>query len=627
MSLHPEIDRVTDRIRSRSAASRSAYLKRAELARRQKPQRGNLSCSNLAHGFAACGGDEKNTLAETRSVNVGIVSAYNDMLSAHQPLEIYPKLIKETVAEVGSVAQFAGGVPAMCDGVTQGQPGMELSLFSRDVIAQATAVALSHNMFDSVLCLGVCDKIVPGLLIGALTFGHLPTLFVPAGPMPTGLSNDDKRRIRERYAAGEISQRELLAAESAAYHSPGTCTFYGTANSNQMLMELMGLHVPGATFAQPGTELRAAATREAALVATRITDVGDDYRPISHVVDERSIVNALAGLMATGGSTNHTLHIIAIARAAGININWDDFETISAVVPLLARVYPNGSADVNHFDAAGGINFVLRELLDKGLMHGDANTVYGDSGLAGYTTRATVSNEAFALAPLAKDSGDTSIVRGADDPFAPDGGLRLLRGNLGRSVIKTSAVKPEHWVVEAPAKVFDTQRAFQDAFKAGELNQDFIAVVRWQGPKANGMPELHKLTPFLALLQSAGKKVALVTDGRMSGASGKVPAAIHLSPEALDQGPIARVRDGDPMRLDAERGKLDVLVDREEFERRKPGSADLSDNAVLMGRELFEPFRHAVGPAEEGASIFGAPSLHVPAGVDTEGGYEFPEDA
>jgi phosphogluconate dehydratase len=627
MTLHSEIDRVTDRIRDRSAASRSAYLKRVELARRQKPQRGNLSCSNLAHGFAACGGAEKNTLAETRSINVGIVSSYNDMLSAHQPLEVLPAQIKQAVATVGAVAQFAGGVPAMCDGVTQGQPGMELSLFSRDVIAQATAVALSHNMFDSVLCLGVCDKIVPGLLIGALTFGHLPTIFVPAGPMPSGLSNDDKRRIRERYAKGKLTQRELLEAESAAYHSPGTCTFYGTANSNQMLMEMMGLHLPGATFAQPDSALRQAATRESALQATRITDLGDDYRPISQIVDERAIVNGLAGLMATGGSTNHTLHLIAIARAAGININWDDFETISSVVPLLARVYPNGSADVNHFDDAGGINYVLNQLLNKGLIHGDAQTVYGDSGLAGYACRAAVSNETFTLAPLPGKSGDSTIVRDADEPFAPDGGLRLLRGNLGRSVIKTSAVKREHWVVEAPARVFNSQRAFQDAFEAGTLNEDFIAVVRFQGPKANGMPELHKLTPPLAVLQSAGRKVALVTDGRMSGASGKVPAAIHLSPEALDQGPIARIRDGDPMRLDAERGKLEVLVERAEFDQRKPQRVDLADNTVLMGRELFEPLRKMVGPAEEGASIFGPAPLHVPDSVDTSGGYTFPEDA
>ncbi|MFK8015310.1 MAG: phosphogluconate dehydratase [Gammaproteobacteria bacterium] len=626
MPLHPEIDRVTDRIRERSAATRAAYLKRAELARRGKPQRGNLSCSNLAHGFAACGTSDKDTLAETQSINVGIVSAYNDMLSAHQPLEALPAQIKQAVATVGAVAQFAGGVPAMCDGVTQGQPGMELSLFSRDVIAQATAVALSHNMFDSALCLGVCDKIVPGLLIGALAFGQLPVIFVPAGPMHSGLSNDDKRRIRERYAAGEISQRELLEAESAAYHSPGTCTFYGTANSNQMLMEMMGLHIPGATFAQPDSELRQAATIESALTATRISDLGDDYRPISQIIDERAIVNGLAGLMATGGSTNHTLHLIAIARAAGILINWDDFETVSKAVPLLARVYPNGSADVNHFDAAGGINLVLRELLDKGLVHGDAKTVYGSDGLAGYTCRATVTNEAFATTSLPDQSADSSILRSANDPFQADGGLRLLEGNLGRCVIKTSAVKPEHWVVEAPARVFESQRAFHDAFKAGDLNEDFIAVVRFQGPKANGMPELHKLTPYLALLQSAGRKVALVTDGRMSGASGKVPAAIHLTPEALGGGAIGRVQDGDPMILDAQAGRLAVLVDQAEFDQREPAGADLGDNTVLMGRELFEPFRAMVGPAEEGASIFGAPPLHVPDTVDLDGGYEFPPE-
>ncbi len=626
MALHPEIDRVTDTIRERSHKTRAAYLKRAELARRQKPQRGNLSCSNLAHGFAACGGSEKDTLAETKAINVGMVSAYNDMLSAHQPLEVMPAQIKEAVREVGAVAQFAGGVPAMCDGVTQGQPGMELSLFSRDVIAQATAVALSHNMFDSVLCLGVCDKIVPGLLMGALTFAHLPVIFVPAGPMPSGLSNDDKRRIRERYAAGEISQRELLAAESAAYHSPGTCTFYGTANSNQMLMEMMGLHIPGTTFAQPESALRAAATVEAAQQATRITDLGDDYRPIGQIIDERAIVNGLAGLMATGGSTNHTLHIIAIARAAGILINWDDFEVISQAVPLLARVYPNGSADVNHFDAAGGINFVLRELLDKGLVHGDANTVAGDDGLAGYACRVSLENGALASAPVPAKSGDDTILRTADDPFQADGGLRLLRGNLGRSVIKTSAVAREHWLVEAPAQVFDSQISFVNAFKAGELNKDFIAVVRWQGPRANGMPELHKLTPYLALLQSAGRKVALVTDGRMSGASGKVPAAIHLSPEGLADGPVARVRDGDMMRLDAANGTLEVLVDDKAFAAREPAQPTLRDNTVLMGRELFEPFRQMVGIAEEGASVFGAPSEHVPDDVELAEGYTFPDD-
>ena len=626
MALNSDIERVTDRIRERSAPTRDAYLARLEQARRSKPQRGNLSCSNLAHGFAACGGDEKDMLSETLAVNVAIVSAYNDMLSAHQPLKDFPDQIMAAVRDVGGVAQFAGGVPAMCDGVTQGQPGMELSLFSRDVIAQATAVALSHNMFDSALCLGVCDKIVPGLVIGALTFSHLPVVFVPAGPMPSGLSNDDKRRIREDYAAGKISQRELLAAESAAYHSPGTCTFYGTANSNQMMMEMMGLHVPATTFAPPSSEWRRVSTTEAAQTAARITDMGDDYRPIGRVIDERSIVNALAGLMATGGSTNHTLHIIAMARAAGILIDWDDFDAVSSAVPLLARVYPNGTADVNHFDAAGGINFVLRELLERGLVHGDAATVWGNDGLAGYACRAEVVDGRLAFAPVPEKSGDESILRPADDPFQPDGGLRVLNGNLGRSVIKTSAVAPEHWVVEAPARVFDSQNAFVRAFKAGELNTDVVAVVRWQGPRANGMPELHKLTPYLGLLQSAGKRVALVTDGRMSGASGKVPAAIHLTPEALDDGPIARVRDGDVIRLDAEAGTLDV-VGVEDFASRTPAKADLADNGVLMGRELFAPFRAVVGPAEQGASVFGAPTTHIPNEADVAEGYTFPGEA
>ncbi|MEO1573911.1 MAG: dihydroxy-acid dehydratase, partial [Pseudomonadota bacterium] len=483
-----------------------------------------------------------------------------------------------------------------------------------------------HNMFDSALCLGVCDKIVPGLFIGALAFSHLPVIFVPAGPMPTGLSNDDKRRIREEYAAGKISQRELLAAESAAYHSPGTCTFYGTANSNQMMMEMMGLHVPATTFAPPDSEWRRLATREAAITATKITDLGDDYRPIGRVIDERSIVNALAGLMATGGSTNHTLHLIAMARAAGILIDWDDFDAVSSVVPLLARVYPNGSADVNHFDDAGGINFVLRELLAKGLVHGDAAAVYGDDGLAGYACRAQVDDGRLARIPVPEESGDDTIVRTADDPFQPDGGLRLLKGNLGRSVIKTSAVKREHWIVEAPARVFDSQHEFVTAFKAGELNMDLVAVVRWQGPRANGMPELHKLTPYLALMQSGGKRVALVTDGRMSGASGKVPAAIHLTPEGLDNGPIARVKDGDMIRLDAEKGTLDV-INAEDFESRTPASADLSDNGVLMGRELFTPFRAMVGPAEEGASIFGNPTTHVHSDIEQPEGYTFPDEA
>ncbi len=525
------------------------------------------------------------------------------MLSAHQPLERYPALIKQAAREAGAVAQFAGGVPAMCDGVTQGQPGMELSLFSRDVIAMATAVSLSHNTFDAVLCLGVCDKIVPGLLIGALHFGHLPAIFVPGGPMPSGLPNAEKAKIRQLYAQGKVDRDALLEAESQAYHAPGTCTFYGTANSNQMLMEVMGLHLPGAAFVNPNTPLRDALTQAAAQRAARITALGEEYIPVGRVIDERAIVNGIIGLLATGGSTNHTLHLVAIAHAAGIVINWDDFSELSAVVPLLAKVYPNGKADVNHFHAAGGMGFLIGELLDAGLLHGDVLTVAGE-GLARYREEPVLDNGVLAWRPAPAQSGDDSVLRPAAKPFSPDGGLKLLSGNLGRAVIKTSAVNPEHRVVEAPALVFDSQEALMAAFDRGELRHDFVAVVRYQGPRANGMPELHKLTPLLGVLQDEGFKVALVTDGRMSGASGKVPAAIHVTPECLAGGPLTRVHDGDVILLDGERGILRAQVPELEWAGRQPEPVDLSDCQHGLGRELFAVFRANAAGAEQGAITF-----------------------
>jgi phosphogluconate dehydratase len=601
MTLNPQVAAVTAAIVARSQASRSAYLQRLQQAQAQGPQRGALGCTNLAHGFAAAPVNDKLQLRELRGPNLAIVSAYNDMLSAHQPLAAFPEWIKQAARSVGATAQFAGGVPAMCDGVTQGMAGMELSLFSRDVIAMSTAVALSHNMFDAVLCLGVCDKIVPGLLIGALQFGHLPTVFVPAGPMTTGLANDEKAKIRQLHAAGKLGREALLEAEAKAYHGPGTCTFYGTANSNQMLMEVMGLHLPGSAFVHPNTPLREALTRAAAVRAAQLAGgkVG-----IGQMIDEKAIVNAIVGLLATGGSTNHTLHLVAIARAAGILINWGDFDALSGVVPLLAKVYPNGDADVNHFHAAGGLGFLIRELLDAGLLHDDVFTVLGH-GLRAHTQEPTLQEGQLGWRDAPANSLDPKVLRGAAEPFSADGGLKLLQGNLGRAVIKVSAVKPERRVVRAPAIVFESQDALLQAYKAGELQRDFIAVMRFQGPRANGMPELHKLTPPLANLQDAGFKVALVTDGRMSGASGKVPAAIHVSPEALCDGPLAKVRDGDMILLDAEQGLLQVDVSDAEWQARTPAVADLSANQHGMGRELFGLFRANATAAELGASSFG----------------------
>ncbi len=615
MAIHSVIAAVTERIRHRSQPTRQAYLARMMHARRAGPVRKELPCSNLAHACAASGSTDKATLVDGEAVNIAIVSAYNDMLSAHQPLETYPAILKQAATELGAVAQFAGGVPAMCDGVTQGEAGMDLSLFSRDTIALATAVALSHNVFDGALCLGVCDKIVPGLLIGALAFGHLPVIFVPGGPMPSGLSNAEKAKIRQLYAAGKIGREGLLEAESRAYHAPGTCTFYGTANTNQMLMELMGLHLPGTAFVNPGTPLRDALTAQAGRRAVQLAR-GEHLAPLYEVVDERSVVNGMVGLLATGGSTNHALHVPAIAAAAGINVDWDDLTELSSVVPLLARVYPNGSADVNQFHAAGGMGFVVRELLGGGLLHREVCTVAG-ADLADYAREPLLDPQgrlAWREAPAS--SGDTAILRPLSDPFSPDGGLRVLTGKLGRAVIKASALTPDHHTVQAPARVFDTQEDLQAAFKRGELEQDFVAVVRFQGPRANGMPELHKLTPTLGLLQDRGFKVALVTDGRMSGASGKVPAAIHVSPECLAGGPLARVRDGDVLRVDATRGELTVLVPDAEWATRVPAVLSADTEHWGCGRELFGFARAlAVGAEQGGGFIAACPPPTVAAPV------------
>jgi phosphogluconate dehydratase len=600
--LNSRVRDVTERIKDRSRAERSSYLDRMTADASQGPTRAQLSCTNLAHGFAASPANDKEVLRQLRWPNLAIVTAYNDMLSAHQPFEKYPGLIRTAAREAGATAQVAGGVPAMCDGVTQGHAGMELSLFSRDVIAMSTGVALAHGMFDGALCLGVCDKIVPGLLIGALSFGHLPTVFVPAGPMPSGVANKEKARVRQLFAEGKVGREALLQSECDSYHSAGTCTFYGTANSNQMLMEVMGLHMPGSAFVSPNTPLRDALTAAATHRAARITALGKEYVPIARVIDERAVVNAIVGLLATGGSTNHTLHLVAIARAAGIIIDWNDFSDLSDVVPLLARIYPNGSADVNHFHAAGGMGFLVRELLQAGLMHADVQTVAG-LGLDAYTQEPWLSPEGLAWRPAPAKSGDTSVLRPASDPFSPDGGLKLLRGNLGRSVIKTSAVKSEHRVVEAPARVFDAQDEVIKAFEAGELARDVVVVVRYQGPRANGMPELHKLTPALASLQGKGYRVALVTDGRMSGASGTVPAAIHVTPECLSGGPLAKVRDGDIVRLDSVAGTLTVRVAQETFSQRVATPPPLEKNNYGMGRDLFRVFRANAAAAEEGGGV------------------------
>lgn len=585
--MHPVVARVTERIVQRSADTRGAYLAGIDAMIARKPAQDRMGCANLAHAYAALPGSDKFKVTVEKAPNIGIVTAYNDMLSAHQPYQSYPAVLRDEAAKLGATVQVAGGVPAMCDGVTQGTPGMELSLFSRDAIAMATAVALSHDVFDGALLLGVCDKIVPGLLIGALHYGHLPCVFVPAGPMGTGLSNKDKAKVREQYAQGLVGRDELLKAESAAYHSPGTCTFYGTANSNQMLLEAMGLHVPGAAFESPGTEAREAFTRQALRTVLDIGKRGNRFTPIGQLVDERCIVNAMVALLATGGSTNHLIHWVAIARSAGILIDWSDFDELSSAVPLLARVYPNGDADVNQFQAAGGPAWILRELLAGGFMHGDVISVNAGGIADG-------SNSAPAV------SGDTSVLRPVSEPFSPTGGLRLLQGRLGRAVIKVSAVPEDRHIVQAPARVFDSQEALLAAFSAGEVNQDMVAVVRFQGPQANGMPELHKLTPPLAVLQNQGFKVALVTDGRMSGASGKVPAAIHVTPEALAGGPLAKVLDGDIVRVDAVAGTLDVLVDEATWAARTP--APYSAPAQTgFGRELFTNFRRHAGGAEQGA--------------------------
>ncbi|MBV9508745.1 MAG: phosphogluconate dehydratase, partial [Caulobacteraceae bacterium] len=581
--------------------SRADYLARMAAARDAGAGRGKLTCANFAHAFAASPDDDKARLRNPAAPNLAIVSAYNDMLSAHQPLERFPAILKAAAREAGATAQFAGGVPAMCDGVTQQRPGMELSLFSRDVIAMATAVALTHDAFDAALCLGVCDKIVPGLFIGAALFGHLPTIFVPAGPMTSGLANAEKARVRGLYAEGKIGREELLDCEMQSYHGPGTCTFYGTANSNQMLMEMMGLHLPGSAFVHPDTPLRDALTEAATRRVIEIGARGAAFTPMARVVDEKAIVNGIVGLLATGGSTNHTLHLVAIARAAGIEITWDDFADLSAVTPLLARVYPNGTQDVNHFHAAGGMAFIVRQLLDAGLAHADVTTVAGE-GLRLYQREPFLEGGALVWREGGQASLDLDLLRPASDPFDPSGGIKLVAGNLGRAVIKTSAVKPEHRVIEAPAKVFDDQDELLAAFQAGSLTGDFVAVVRFQGPKANGMPELHGLSPTLGVLLDRGQKVALVTDGRMSGASGKTPAALHLTPEALDGGPLPHLRDGDVIRLDAETGVLEVKVPKAElFARPKALPRGGSDHG--FGRELFGHMRRAVGPAEAGASV------------------------
>lgn len=600
--LHPTIAAVTDRVVARSAQRRAAYLDLIERQREAGTNRGNLSCGNLAHGFAAAG-DDKPAIRTGGAMNIGIVTSYNDMLSAHQPYGRYPEQIKLFAREVGATAQVAGGVPAMCDGVTQGQAGMDLSLFSRDNIAQGTAIALSHAMFESALLLGICDKIVPGLLIGALRFGHLPQILIPAGPMPSGLANKEKQRVRQLYAEGKATRDELLDAEAASYHGAGTCTFYGTANSNQMMMELMGLHIPGSAFTNPGTKLRQELTRAATHRVAEIGWDGDDYRPLARCVDEKAIVNAAIGLLATGGSTNHAIHLPAIARAAGIIIDWQDFDELSHAVPLLARVYPNGAGDVNNFHAAGGIGYVVRELLAAGLLHGDVLTVGGT--MTDYASEPVLVEDALQWQTAPPTSRDDTMLRPVTAPFSPDGGMRLLAGNLGRAIIKTSAVAEDRWTIEAPCRIFDNQDAVLAAFKAGELEQDIIVVVRFQGPRANGMPELHKLTPALGVLQDRGFRVALLTDGRMSGASGKVPAAIHLSPEALPgadgvSGPLALLNDGDMVRVCAKQGEVLALVDPAVWAARSPAVAP--PPALGVGRELFALFRHHADEAEKGGS-------------------------
>lgn len=596
--MRTNLSTILERIRARSRDTRAAYLERMEAQRRQGPHRGALSCGNLAHGFAACGAGDKEALKGTTSANLGIVTAYNDMLSAHQPLKDYPDLIKAAAREVGATAQVAGAVPAMCDGVTQGQPGMDLSLASRDVIALSTAISLSHNMFDGAILLGTCDKIVPGLFIGALAFGHLPMAFLPAGPMPSGLPNKEKAAVRQDYAAGKIGTAELMEAESASYHAPGTCTFYGTANSNQMVLEFMGLQLPGTTFVPPYSPHRTAVVEETTRQVLARTDLGQNYGSLAHVVNEAAVLNAVVGLMATGGSTNLLLHLIPMAAAAGVQVTVEDFADISEATPLLARVYPNGPADVNHMDAAGGLPFLIKELRAEGYLSEEVKTLMGE-GLDAFGRHSHFDGGALSTG-LAGASNDTEVLRPASDPFAPTGGIKRLQGNLGEGVIKVSAVDPAHHVVEAPAKVFDSQQGFLDAFAAGDLHCDHVAVLRFQGPKSNGMPELHKLTPSLGVLQGLGYKVALVTDGRMSGASGKVPAAIHMSPEAKAGGPLSKVQDGDVIRLDAVTGEISTSVDLDA--RPAVEKTDLSDES-LMGRELFATLRANMSEGTSGGSF------------------------
>ena len=601
--MNPIVERVTERIIERSRTSRAAYLSRIHNASNGGPARSNTSCSNLAHAMAASSPIEKKAIAAGEVPNLGIVTAYNDMLSAHQPFETYPAQIKRAASENGAVAQVAGGVPAMCDGVTQGQEGMDLSLFSRDVIALSTAVALSHDVFDAVICLGICDKIVPGMLIGALSFGHLPTIFAPAGPMVSGLSNKDKALVREDFAAGRIDRDELLEAESAAYHAPGTCTFYGTANSNQMLMEFMGLQLPSGSFVNPGTELRSLLTDEAVGRILKNTNLGKNYIPVGEIVDEKAIVNAIVGLLATGGSTNHTIHLIAIASAAGITIDWDDFAELSNAVPLLARVYPNGIADVNHFHAAGGLGYVIRELLDAGLLHEDVTTILG-KGMRKFCDEPFVEGGTLEWRAGPDKSLDPEIIASVAEPFDSEGGLRLVEGNIGRAIVKISAVKPEHHTVAAPARVFTSQEDFKRAFNENELQMDFVAVLPHQGPSAIGMPELHKLTPYLGLLQNRGFKVALLTDGRMSGASGKVLAAIQVTPEASHGGLIGKIRDGDLVTVCAATGELSVSA-ADDIDSREATENEIAAHSSGIGRELFAAFRERASSAEQGASFFG----------------------
>jgi phosphogluconate dehydratase len=601
MKLNSTVQRVTERIIARSENTRRPYLERMAAAKSKGPARAHLSCSGQAHAYAASGPDKSRLAAESTG-NLAIVTTYNDMLSAHQPFETYPDVIRDAAREAGGTAQVAGGVPAMCDGVTQGETGMELSLFSRDVIAMAASVALSHNTFDAAVFLGVCDKIVPGLVIAAQAFGHMPAVFLPAGPMLSGLPNDEKARVRQKFAAGEVGRDALMAAEMAAYHGPGTCTFYGTANTNQMLMEFMGLHLPGASFVSPGTPLREALTREGAKRALALSALGNAYTPVCNILDEKAFVNGIVGLNATGGSTNLLIHLVAMARAGGIVLDWEDFSDLSEVTPLMARVYPNGLADVNHFHAAGGLGYMIGDLLKAGLLHPDTQTVGGE-GLEQYTCEPKLIEGALSWQKGSGESLNDKILRPAEDPFQKTGGLKRLTGSLGTGVIKVSAVAPEHHVIEAPARVFADQDEVKAAFKAGELTGDVIVVVRFQGPKANGMPELHSLTPLLSILQGRGHKVALVTDGRMSGASGKVPAAIHVCPEALDGGPIAKLQDGDLVRVDATAGRLDILAP--DVLSRAAVHVDLSANHAGTGRELFAVFRNAVGSADTGATVFG----------------------